>query len=428
MTRFVFVVVCVAVCCPALAATHTCRDDDVVLEYSGISETYAKAIAQTVSLARAVAEEKFDLDMPEEITVTATCDPKLKVRLFNDGQDRIILSLSSQQKLLKPTTSGVFHIYGLCHEVGHLGQYRPIRDHSWMTFAAAEGWAHYMGSRLVDEVHARAGDNLWPDAHNYLAYGTQRLVQQWRSQNPPPIAVGARAWHELCRIVGDKGMPPIFEAWGQAEIDPADPGPAVRQALLAANDDKRLDAWWNKAAPLFLLKRAKSDFIARKVPRRQLTGRPETLSYDDGSAAGKKSSAGGGHAVRFEAPADGCYLTSVRIHGSRYGEKQAPDEDFHVWLCDADFNMIASFEFPYDRFDRGEPEWVRLQIEPISVPRTFIVCVGFNPTATRGVFLSRDKEGSGHSLTGLPGQPGQAYGQGDWLIRVQVDKLKAGAH
>jgi hypothetical protein len=428
MVRVVLIVVCAAVCCPAPAATQTCRDDGALVEYSGISETYAKAIARTVSIARAVAAEKFGLDMPDAITVSVECDPSRKVRLFNDGQDRVILSLSNERNLLKPATSGYFHIYGLCHEVGHLAQYRPIRDHSWMTSEAAEGWAHYIGSRLVDEVHARAGDDLWPDAYDYLADGTQRLEQQWRRRNPPPLAVGARAWHELWRIVGDKGVAPIFKAWGEAEVDPADPAPGLRQALLAANDDERLGGWWDKAAAVFVVKRGKSKFVARTVSSRDLTGRPTTLSYDDGSAAGKASLAGGGHAVRFEAPAGDYYLTSVRIHGSRYGAAEAPDEGFHVWLCDADFNVIAGFEFPYDRFDRGEPEWVRLQVEPTSVPRTFIVCVGFNPTATRGVFLSHDKESSGHSLTGLPGQPGKPYAEGNWLIRVQLDKPKVGAH
>ena len=428
MTRLVLIVMCAVVCGPAPAATQTCRDDGVVVEYSGISETYAKAIARTVSIARAVAADKFDLDMPVTITITVNCDPNLKVRLFNDGQDRITLQLASQQNLLKPATSSYFHIYGLCHEVGHLGQYRPIRDHSWMTTAAAEGWAHYMGSRLVDAVHARAGESLWPDAYNYLADGTQRLKKQLASRNPAPNAAGAGIWNELARTVGDKGIAVIFDAWGQAEVDFADPAPVLRKALLADNDDERLDAWWNKAEPVFVAKRSKSDFIPRTASARELTGRPDTLSYDDGSVAGKASLAGGGHAVRFEAPAADCYLTSVRIHGSRYGQAQAAKDDFHVWLCDGDFNVIARFEFPYDRFDRGEPKWVRLHVEPISVPRTFIVCAGFNPTATLGVLLSRDKESSGHSLTGLPGRPGNPYSEGDWLIRVQLDKPKVGAH
>ena len=223
-------------------------------------------------------------------------------------------------------------------------------------------------------------------------------------------------------------MAPIFKAWGQASVGPADPGPALRRVLLTTNRDKRLDAWWKKAESVFVVKRPKSAFVARRVPQGQLTGRPVTLSHDDDSPVGKASLTGGGHAVRFEAPGDDWYLTSVAIHGSRYGQAEAPDEKFHVWLCDADFKAVADLPFPYRRFKRGDPKWVRLQMKPVRVPRTFIICVGFNPTATKGVSLSYDKEGSGHSLTGLPGEPGRRYDKGDWLVRVRLDKLKFARH
>jgi RNA polymerase sigma-70 factor (ECF subfamily) len=70
---------------------------------------------------------------------------------------------------------------------------------------------------------------------------------------------------------------------------------------------------------------------------------------------------------------------------------------------------------------------VTLPVKPTSVPSEFILCVGFNPTATRGVFVHHDKEGSGNSLTGLPGEPGSDFTKGDWLIRASVDVLKTPA-
>ena len=112
-------------------------------------------------------------------------------------------------------------------------------------------------------------------------------------------------------------------------------------------------------------------------------------------------------------------------HGSRYGARSAPKEPFHVWLCDADFKAIADFSFPYAIFGRGGPKWVRLRVKPTNVPPEFIVCVGFNPSSTKGVFVSRDAEGSGNSLTGLPGTGGRAFRPGDWMIRAEVDQLKS---
>src|SRR5207302_47588 len=97
---------------------------------------------------------------------------------------------------------------------------------------------------------------------------------------------------------------------------------------------------------------------------------------------------------------------------------------FHVWLCDDQMRAVADFEFPYAKFDRGEPKWVKLPIDPTNVPAEFIVCVGFNPAATKGVYVHYDAKGAGNSLTGLPGAKPRAFARGDWMIRVHVDQPK----
>ncbi|MCA9102417.1 MAG: hypothetical protein KDA63_14750 [Planctomycetales bacterium] len=153
----------------------------------------------------------------------------------------------------------------------------------------------------------------------------------------------------------------------------------------------------------------------------KLTGKPEELANDDGKPAGQKSFPRG-IASAFHAPDGEHYLTSVRIHGGRYGYPQAPDEDFHVTLCDKDFKPIADFDFPYKRFQRGEAEWVTLRVKPTQVPAEFVVCLNFNPTQTKGVYVSHD--GEGKSLVGLPDKPAGTFGGGDWLVRVSLDQLK----
>jgi len=82
------------------AKTH--RSDHVVVSYSGIGEDYAKAIATTVEAARAVAADRFGSDMPNEITVTVRSDPRGRVRLFNDGQDRFELTVRGEKDLRRP--------------------------------------------------------------------------------------------------------------------------------------------------------------------------------------------------------------------------------------------------------------------------------------------------------------------------------------
>ncbi|MGB2819608.1 MAG: hypothetical protein WBF17_01400 [Phycisphaerae bacterium] len=408
----------------AEGANKTYRGDHTVVLYSGIDEKYAKAIAEVVEAARAVAVEQYGFDMPDTVSVSVTAGAAKRPRLFNDGQDRLYLSVRSARDLRQPRYSGIYNIYGLCHEVGHLAMYRLIRDRSWMTTAAAEGWAHWLGSRVVDAVYEKLGQEVWPDRYDYRADGTARLKRQLASR-PSAIAKGAGQWMELAGIIGPKAFVGLFKAWGQAEVDPHDPAAALRRGLLAVGKDERLGAWWNAAESLFVQARPKSGFAARTAKPGDLAGDPVELAHDDGKPADKKSIAGGGHAVRFDAKGTDWYLTAVRIHGSRYGHPRPPKEDFHVYLCDADFKQIADFPAPYARFARGEPRWVTVEVTPTQVPPKFIVCVGFNPTGTKGVFVSRDAEAEGDCLIGLPTAGGQAFREGDWLIRADLDRPRS---
>ena len=150
-------------------------------------------------------------------------------------------------------------------------------------------------------------------------------------------------------------------------------------------------------------------------------GKPTMLTHDDGRAAGNLSIEGSGHVVRFEAPGLNSFLTAVQIHGKRYGMTTPPREDFHIWLCDTNARVIADFPFPYARFQQGPARWVTFETKPTKVPARFLIIVGFNPTFTKGVHVSRDAQNSGESFTGLPGQTPRAFRDGDWLIRASLD-------
>jgi len=403
----------------ASMAAEELKFDHVVVSYDGISKAYAEAIGRTVESARDVAVRQFEFDMPETIRVDVTVDPSEQVRLFNDGADHINLTIRSEENLLKPSTSGIFQIYGMCHEVGHMAMYRLIRDHSWLKGDAAEGWAHYMGSRLVDAVYTKEGSDLWPDRYDYIEDGMKRLEKQLSAEKPTSMSKAAGTWKQLAGIIGDKNIAPIFRAWGEVKFDPADPGESLEKAL-SANSSKQTQQWWSDAQDILILKRAKSKVASDKVDENKLAGKTHELAHDDDKEAGKQSMAGGGHAVRFEAPGDSCYATEVRIYGSRYGMPAPPKEIFHVWLCDKDFKAISDNPFPYSKFQRGNSHWVALKIKPTRVPKEFIVCVGFNPTATKGVYVHFDAEGSGNSFIGLPGENAEPFEKGNWMIRVSV--------
>ena len=419
-----FIMACLMTPSASVAVEEVYRIENVVVTYDGIEQQYVQAIARVAAAAREVAVEQFGFDTPETIKMNATQDARQPVRLFNDGQDRLYLNVRTTRHLSKPSESGVFHIYGICHEIGHLTMYSVIRDHNWLTSAAAEGWAHYVGSRIVDSVYALEKEDLWPDRYNYLADGMARLNRQLTQSNPSSTVKGAGLWKELVDILGDKGIAPVFRAWSKADIDPRDPGAELRKTLLMLKEDRRLADWWNKAEPVLVFKRPRSGFVARTAKRNDLAGQLLALSHDDGRQAGKRSIAGSGHAVRFTVPGNSWYLTSVQVYGSRYGYPAPPREDFHVWSCDSDFKVIADFPQPYSKFRRANPRWVNLPVEPTNVPSEFVICVAFNPTGTKGVYVGHDKSTSRNSFTGLAGQKGQPFSQGDWMIRVRLDQLK----
>jgi hypothetical protein len=423
-SRFGLTALCVAGMAQAGQADQTLQHDGVVVSYDGIDLEHAKAIARTVASARTMASERFDFNMPQTIKVSVSVDPKEKVRLFNDGQDHFSLTIRDQRDLQRPEVSGIFHLYGLCHEVGHLAMYRSIRNRGWLTSAAAEGWAHYLGSRLVDGVYAREGGELWPDRYDYRADGMQRLNRQLSAVRNDDHQQGARLWQHLVQITGDRGVAPLFAAWGRIEVDPADPEEDVAGVLRSLSDDPRVEDWWQQASESLVVHRPRSTFTALTAQRGQLSGKTQELTHDDGQAAGKSSIAGGGHAVRFQVPDDSWYLTSVRIHGGRYGRSQPPREDFHIWLCDRQLNQIADFPIPYAKFARGASKWVTLEVKPTLVPQEFIICVGFNPTATKGVYVSHDDKANsdGTSMTGLPSGEPKLLEKGDWLIRATVTR------
>src|SRR5262245_7197764 len=313
-----------------ILADKTVRRDGVVVLYEGIDDTHAIAIARTVQAARSAAA-RLGFDMPPTINVNVSTRLAGGTGLFNDGDRSIFLTVRSEKDLRKPAESGVFVIYGLGHEVGHLAMYRVVRDHRWMTTAAAEGWAHYLGSRLVDSVNEAEGKDLWPDPYDYREDGMKRLKHQREDARSSPTVRGAGLWADYAELVGDKGVIATFAAWDKAKIDLADPAKALAAGVPA---DDAAGKWWATAAPLFVAKSVPVPLTSRTAKREDFTGKPRELARDDGTSAGKRSIAGAGHAVAFDAPAENWYLAAVRVFGSRYGGVEDPEDKFTLFVLD----------------------------------------------------------------------------------------------
>jgi hypothetical protein len=382
-------------------------------------------IAQVVSAARQAYVDEFAADMPATVIVEVECGPSHSTRLYTDGRDHIFLSLSGARKLAPPPASGVFNLYGLCHELGHVMMYRLLEDRDWMTSAAAEGWAHYAGSVVVDAVYTAEGQSIWFEPYDYRSDGTMRLERQLAGERPSKVTQGAGLWRDLERVIGRRGFAKLFSAWQAAAIDPAKPEAALLATAVKSFPQREmaLTTWWRKAAPLFVQPVSVSRTKAVRVSADRLTGEPLKLAHDDDTSEGKRSIAGGGHARKFTAPGESWYVSAVSVYGARYGRPRQTGT-FDVALCDAEMQRIAIWKKPYMTFERGPSQWVRMEVEPTRVPREFYICLDFQPTATKGVYVAYDDSTRGNSLVARPGRPGSPFEPGDWMIRVELDQLE----
>ncbi len=395
--------------------------------FTGVDRAYAQAIADVLAAARKIYLDEFAADLPEKFFVQVTCARGEPTRLYTDGQDHVSLSVPSVKKLAQPSASGVHNVYGMCHELGHMVMYRVLKDRDWLTSAAAEGWAHYAGSVVVDGVFAELGADVWPDPHDYRDDGLQRLAQQLAADKPSEITRAAGMWQELEELVGRPGLVKLFGVWQRSDIDATAPQESVLAGIaeLHPKSKDRLDKWWETAGPLLVEPRARSAKQAVRARATQLTGKPLILGADDDSMEGRKSIAGGGHARKFASPGGGdWYLRAVWVYGARYGRPREASR-FDVALCDTELKSIASAKKPYTSFSRGDMEWVRLEVTPTRVPAEFYVCLNFRPTATKGVYVAFDDSTQGNSLVGTPGKPGSSFDAGDWMIRAELDQLKS---
>lgn len=152
---------------------------------------------------------------------------------------------------------------------------------------------------------------------------------------------------------------------------------------------------------------------------------PTVLKYGDGKADGKKSLGGSGEMIRFTMPEGVKLLRGLRIHGSRYGTRRAPKEDFEITLMSGDLEEILHTEAsPYRLFKRGANKWVRVRFDkPVEVPSTFWVSLEFHAEQTKGVYVSYDTSTGGeHSRIGLPGDEElkETDFKGDWMIQALI--------
>jgi len=294
----------------------------------------------------------------------------------------------------------------------------------WFNAEARKGF--YMGKKNdVQETHSYVGlpDTRFEKVDQSYEWMIRAVVSSENGKKPTYPKVATYGDQTATDTESTEALP--TRTWNDAT------GAFSMEAQFAGVKDgkvmlKKADGT-TVGVPLDRLSKEDQDFVAEQANGKAPTAKPgarETreLSHDSGKSAGQSSIAGGGHAVKFKVDGDSHYVTSVSLYGSRYGMPQPPKENFQVWICNAAFKPIATFRFPYSSYARGNAAWKSFRIRPTRVPEEFIVCFGFNPQQTKGVYVSYDDKPSEMSMTGVPGKCElRAFAKGNWLIRCKVE-------
>jgi hypothetical protein len=233
-------------------------------------------------------------------------------------------------------------------------------------------------------------------------------------------------------------VPRIREFHNTVKGTPLEAGPAealeTLKPLFSALEKRDLEAARTALQPMLALgqkmeEQAKAIAEASPVPVPEPVAglaNAVVLKRDDGRQKGVQSIATSGHAVQFERSGETRYearfVEAVQIFASRYGTPEPPQEDFHMYVLNAQQQILADVKFPYSMIARGDPKWYTLRTPSIEVPEKFTVALNFNPHQTKGVYLaySAISGEACHSLIGLPGDGFRFWKPVEWMVRVSL--------
>ena len=106
----------------------------------------------------------------------------------------LIVLRGESRALRAPTNGGPHVVYGFCHELGHVLMGWENSEHKW---------AHYLGSYLTSDVHAKLGNRGWVDPYDYHSIeGLPRFEKEVEGVEP---GLGeAEAVASLFQAIGER--------------------------------------------------------------------------------------------------------------------------------------------------------------------------------------------------------------------------------
>ncbi|HOB97297.1 MAG TPA: hypothetical protein PKM43_00965 [Verrucomicrobiota bacterium] len=401
----------------------------VTVTYARFDRKYAEAFGNILAEALNVYES-LGFKMPPKVNLEACIDPQA-TQLWTDGESRLYLDLKSKELLAPAYRTGVFNLYGMCHELGHVAMYRSLESNMGLPQGVAEGWAHYAGCIVITEVAAKLGTSIWPESYDVAEVeGIGRLVQasaearSWEKMDETSRA--ALAFYRMeteCgrdklaaamtaalaeRPTGKELLPLLLAKLRQATANPTAANWVPESVLVPRTE-------WKTKERL-----PGDDFFAdQKV---EPDGPGLWLYYDDGTMEDKQSISGCAETVLFRLPEGAWLLDGIKLYSARYGEDEPPEENVSLYLCDESFELLREVKIAYSNFEKGDEKWHTVSFAPIPVPKTFYLGIDFHATATKGVYVAKDTSvRRSHSRLAMPySYVDDMKGTADWMLRVHL--------
>lgn len=401
----------------------------VTVKYARIDRKYAEAFGNVLAEALKVYES-LGFKMPEHITLESEIDPS-STRLWTDGESHLFLHLKSQELLAPASRTGVFNLYGMCHELGHIAMYRNLSSLMGLPEGVGEGWAHYAGCVVVTEVAAKLGKSIWPEYYDVAdVEGIGRLKRASAKAEPwDKLDPTSRAALVFYRIETEYGRDKLAAAMTAALAEHPtgkDLMPLMLAKLRVITSNPTAADWVPESVLVPRVdwrtteRNPGDEFFADQKTESDSNG--TWLFYDDGSMESKQSMSGAAETVLFRLPEGSWQVDGLKLFGARYGEAVPPKEDASIYFCNADFKLLREVKVPYSSFKKGDEKWYPVSFDPVAVPKVFYVGIDFHATATKGVYVGMDKSVErSHSRIAMPYSFVRDLGvTADWMLRVHL--------
>ncbi|MGO8752398.1 MAG: hypothetical protein ACLQNE_41190 [Thermoguttaceae bacterium] len=200
---------------PAGARWSYTSREDLTVSACGLPSAFREAFWNVLHAARRLFRRLFGPRSIGWVEFNAKMSGGLPLALWTNGADRVYMTLGDKRQLLPAHQSGVFHIHGLAHELGHIVLYRSLVNLSLLADGWGEGWAVYLSSFMaVPYLYRELGPAAWPYSYNFLeTEGPARYLRQFAeggARDFGPTLNSVRALHLLEQKLGRDGFAAFF--------------------------------------------------------------------------------------------------------------------------------------------------------------------------------------------------------------------------